>query len=106
MSYILRKPQIQPSHIYKLMLQSKNCGLLSDGDSAVLVVMAASMPAQPGMPYVLSYDSATTMTVIWEQPESNGGHPVTSYNLYLDDNVLVSLNPSLNYYTLNSLTLG
>lgn len=31
---------------------------------------------------------------------------MTSYSLYLDDTELVSLNPSLNYYTLNSLTLG
>jgi hypothetical protein len=104
MTYTLRKPQIQPAHTYKLKLKSKNCGLYSNGDS--LVVMAAGVPSTSGKPYVLSYDSVSSMTIRWAQPDSNGGHPVTSYTVYLDDTPLVSLNPSLNYYTLDSLTLG
>lgn len=87
-------------------MQSKNCGLLSDGDQAVLTVAAASVPNAPGSPYVLSYDSTTSVTVIWEQPTYDGGLSVTSYSLYVDDQVLVSLNPSLNYHTIDSLTLG
>lgn len=105
-SYTLRAPKIQPGHYYKLKMQSKNCGLLSDGDQAVLTVAAASVPNAPGSPYVLSYDSTTSVTVIWEQPTYDGGLSVTSYSLYVDDQVLVSLNPSLNYHTIDSLTLG
>lgn len=55
---------------------------------------------------MLSYDTQSSMTVKWETPSVNGGFPVESYNLYVDNSVEVQLDPSLNTYQLTGLSLG
>ena len=44
--------------------------------------------------------------ISWEVLKSDGGFPVTEYKLYVDNNLLVQLDPSLNYYKLSGLVLG
>jgi hypothetical protein len=46
------------------------------------------------------------MTVHWTQPSTDGGFPVTSYKLYVDNTLEVELGPSMNFYQLSSLVLG
>lgn len=46
------------------------------------------------------------MTVKWSSPIYDGGFPITSYKLYVDNSEEVELDPSVNVYQLTSLTLG
>ena len=74
---------------------SKNCGLFSE--ESILPVASGSEPSQPpSAPTVQSYDSSSAMTVAWDAPEYDGGFAVTSQKLYVDNMVLVELNPTLN----------
>ena len=102
-SLTLTAPQIQPSQYYRLKLQSKNCGLFSEG--IFLTAASGSVPDRPPIaPYVWSYDSPSAMTIMWEKPGYDGGFRVTSYKLYVDGSFIV-LNPSFNYHQLTGLTL-
>jgi len=104
-SFTISYPYIQPGLYYKLKLFSKNCGLFSD--STLLTVASGSVPAQPPKaPYILSYDSSSSMTVKWDCPKDDGGFSIRGYRLYVDDSVEVELDPSANVFQLNSLILG
>ena len=46
------------------------------------------------------------MTVKWDSPEYAGGFSIRGYRLYVDDSVEVELDPSVNVFQLDSLTLG
>jgi hypothetical protein len=46
------------------------------------------------------------MTVKWLSPKYDGGFPIRSYKLYVDNSLQVELDPSVNVYQLTSLTLG
>ena len=50
------------------------------------------------------------MTIGWADPPSTGGFEVLTFNVYVDNNWLVDLDPSKNTYTLAapkiSLVLG
>ena len=98
-------PNIKPGQYYKFLIQSKNCGLFSAGESLTLASGSAPQ-SPPTAPYVLTYDSATEMTVKWDAPLYDGGFPITSYKLYVDNSEEVELDPSLNWYQLSALTLG
>jgi hypothetical protein len=71
-----------------------------------LTIATGSVPESPGVPQVLSYDSATEVTVGWSVPTNDGGFSIESYRLYRDNELEVELNPSLNYYQIGSLDLG
>lgn len=110
-SYTLRYPTIRASRYYKLLLQSKNCGeVLSPGRS--LTVASASVPSQiERAPHVVSYDAPTLMTVGWANPPSGGGFEVLNYKIWLDNNVVATLEASKNTYEIKTsehatLTLG
>ena len=57
-------------------------------------------------PKVVSYASTTELMISWQVPSSNGGFPVIEYKLYVENNLLVQLDPSLNYYKLSGLIFG
>jgi hypothetical protein len=66
----------------------KNCGLFSDG--MLQTVATASKPDAPGQaPFVLSYDSATKMTIKWLKPAFDGGFAITYYRVYRDNTLEV-----------------
>ena len=48
----------------------------------------------PIAPYILSYDSASTMTVKWQKPDYDGGFPPLFYRLYVDNSMEVQLDIS------------
>lgn len=60
----------------------------------------------PAAPYILSYDSPTSMTVKWQEPDYDGGFPSLFFRLYVDNIVEVELDPSINSFQLTDLTLG
>jgi hypothetical protein len=63
-SVTLTYPEIKPGQYYKLKLQSKNCGLFSEG--TYLTLASGSVPSQPPIaPYLFSYDNKTAMTIKW-----------------------------------------
>ena len=53
-------------------------------------VATASKPDAPGQaPFVLSYDSATKMTIKWLKPAFDGGFAITYYRVYRDNTLEV-----------------
>lgn len=68
---------------------------------------SGSEPDQPPVaPDVLTFDSATAMTIGWQAPLRDGGFSVTKYTLYRDSVELVNLDPSRNFFQLTDLELG
>jgi hypothetical protein len=102
----LSYPTIRPSRYYKLLLQAKNCGeVLSPGQA--LTVASASVPTAMATPTLASYDSATSMTVAWEDPAYSGGFSVLEFRLYVDNGLhTAGIDPSKNTLQLTGLTLG
>lgn len=103
-SLSLSVPTIKPSTYYRIKIQAKNCALFSSG--AFITLASATVPSQPDLPKVDSYVSATDLLISWSRPKSDGGFAITSYRLYVDNALLVELNPSLNFYQLGSLVKG
>jgi hypothetical protein len=72
-----------------------------------LTLVSGVEPDRPPIaPYILSYDSSSSMTVKWQEPDYDGGFPSLYYRLYVDNTVEVELDPSINFYQLTGLTLG
>jgi hypothetical protein len=46
------------------------------------------------------------MTISWNSPPSNGGFPIESYEVYVDNTLHTSVDPSLTSLQLTGLTLG
>jgi hypothetical protein len=107
-SLSLSYPTIRPGQKYKFFIQSKNCGLFSEG--AYQTIASGKEPDQPPVaPDVLTYDSTTEMTIHWEAPSYDGGFSVEKYTLYVagtPTDLEADLNPSLNYLRLTGLVLG
>lgn len=93
-SYTVRYPTISPSTYYRFRLKSKNCGQYSTG--VQLYVASASLPSKISVaPTVVSYDSITSMTVQWTSPSINGGFPITSFKVYLDNAIFTTVIQSI-----------
>jgi len=98
-------PYIEASKEYAFSIQSKNCGYYSTVTS--LNVYSASVPsALDEAAVVASFDSITAMTVQWEDPPSNGGFSLESFEVYVDNALHSSVGPSVNELQLTGLTLG
>ena len=88
---MLSPPQIRASKYYKVRVHAVNCNLESPG--VTIVVTSGSAPdAPPEAPYVFSYDSSSAMTVKWTSSLYDGGFPITSVKVYVDNAELVELN--------------
>ena len=80
------------------------------GDSVQSVpapFIAASVPGLPSPPLKVSSTDTPSITIDWAEPSYNGGSPILSYNIYVDD-VLVDnvVAGSLLHTETDALTLG
>ena len=104
-SYSLLRPTIGAAETYNFKLRDKNCGYYSSNVS--LSATAASKPSAPLNVKLSAIVSTTSSNVSWEVPESNGGMPITVYNIYKDSTLLESVTgSSTTLYTFTGLTLG
>ncbi|OWZ24846.1 Titin isoform N2B [Phytophthora megakarya] len=94
---------IESSHKYLFKVRavnfcsSENTNAACYGTFSEPVEYTVRAPVVPDPPASLTRDSRTTINtntvndgiafINWEPPEDNGGSPVTSYNLYMDDGV-------------------
>lgn len=105
MKFVVDRPAIRASKYYKVRVHAINCSLKSEGST--IVVTSGSRPEAPSAaPYVLSYDSTEAMTIKWQSTSYNGGFPITSVKLYVDNQELIELNQSVNFFQMTGLTLG
>ena len=52
--------------------------------SEAISIRAAEPPAAPDAPTKLS-STLTSITIQWSAPSYNGGNPISSYKIYIDD---------------------
>ena len=103
--FVLTANNIKAGKYYKVRVHSVNCSLQSPGQT--ITVTSGVEPREPPIaPYVFSYDSNTAMTIKWQPPAYDGGFPITSMKVYVDNAELVELNQSKNFYQMTGLTLG
>lgn len=58
-------------------------------------------------PYLISYVSSNSILLGFNPPLNDGGFPITSFNLYVDNNLNVSLvKDEPHTYVLSGLTQG
>lgn len=56
------------------------------GNYASLVLQIGVVPSQPGQPeYMYEEHSTGSITISWLAPDSDGGWPITSYLIWVDD---------------------
>ena len=95
---------------YNLVARSVNTlGESSDSNQLSAVV---GLPPGKMLPPTLNASSSTSITIGWVSPTSNGGLPVTGYNVYMDIGqtgtftLLKQSDPTVMTYIRTSLTTG
>ena len=82
--FVLTYPSIKASKYYRVRVQAINCSLKSAG-STIKVTSGAEPVALTNAPIVFSFDNPTSMTIRWEPPAYDGGFPITSMKVYVDN---------------------
>ena len=103
-SYAVIRPTITASKTYRFALQSKNCGYYSP--NVTVIATAASVPSAPTGVKSTPL-STTSATIAWTVPTSSGGMPISSYKLYVDNTLYVTVTgTATTTAAVSSLTLG
>jgi len=105
-SLTLSYPAIRPSRYYKLLLQAKNCGQVFSSGFPMTMASASVPPKIETAPSVVSYDTSTIMTIGWDDPPHSGGFAVLNFAIYVDNQLLATLDVSKNTYEMVDLVLG
>lgn len=105
-AFTIQYPLIKPSQGYNFIINSKNCFWYSS--NLQISMITASVPdAILSSPYLISYVSSNSILLGFNPPLNDGGFPITSFNLYVDNNLNVSLvKDEPHTYVLSGLTQG
>ena len=76
--------------------------------SIELTVRSGSAPLKMSVkPSIVTYTSPDSVKIKFTPPSSNGGYSITSFKVYLDNSVSMSLQPiGPHEFTLSSLVTG
>ena len=75
--------------------------------SAPASFIAASVPGLPSPPLKVSSTDTPSITIDWGEPSYNGGSPIISYNIYVDDVLVETVAAGTLLHTeTDALTLG
>ena len=103
-AFTIRYPLIKPSQGYNFIINSKNCFWYSS-DLDVSAITASVPDAIQSLPFIINYASSSSVTLGFNSPMNDGGFPITSFKLYVNNNFNVSLSKDEPHtYVLTGLT--
>lgn len=110
--YTVGPPVVRGGFSYTFKVQAINYN--GAGSDSTLLTYSVCVPPSGLFPPTLSAVTKTSMTLTWVAPNSDGGCPITSYYIYIDDGAGGSLavidnstiygKPTIRTHTITSFT--